>query len=98
MRTPSFLPADNDDCLRLDVHLAEGRIGQDINGFTHTQVAHDVLNDYQRHLQFLSQVDKTLDLANTPGVRANRGHLLWLARATTYRFLGNGNGVITEMH
>ena len=71
MRTPSFLPADNDDYLRLDVHLAEGGIGQDLNGFTRTQVIHDVLNEYQRHLQFLSQVDKNLDLANIPG-----GHMM----------------------
>ena len=71
MRTPSFLPADDDYYLRLDVHLAEGGIGQDLNGFTRTQVIHDVLNEYQRHLQFLSQVDKTLDLANIPG-----GHMM----------------------
>lgn len=71
MRTPSFLPADDDYYLRLDVHLAEGGIGQDLNGFTRTQVIHDVLNEYQRHLQFLSQVDKNLDLANIPG-----GHMM----------------------
>ncbi len=67
MRTPSFLPADDDYYLRLDVHLAEGGIGQDLNGFTRNQVIHDVLNEYQRHLLFLSQVDATLNLANIPG-------------------------------
>ncbi|MBS8269424.1 choline BCCT transporter BetT [Halomonas sp. DN3] len=54
MRTPSFLPADDDYYLRLDVHLAEGGVGQNLNGYTRGQVIDDVLGEYERHLQFLA--------------------------------------------
>ncbi|MBN8411539.1 choline BCCT transporter BetT [Halomonas denitrificans] len=54
MRTPSFLPADDDYYLRLDVHLAEGGLGQNLNGYTRGQVIDDVLGEYERHLQFLA--------------------------------------------
>lgn len=66
MRPPSFLPADDDYYLRLDVHLAEGGIGQDLNGYTRLQVVHDVLNEYQRHLRFLSQANEDGNLNIMP--------------------------------
>lgn len=54
MRTPSFLPVDDDYYLRLDVHLAEGGLGQNLNGYSRGQVIDDVLCEYERHLQFLA--------------------------------------------
>ncbi|GGX86017.1 high-affinity choline transporter BetT [Litchfieldella qijiaojingensis] len=54
MRAPSFLPVDDDYYLRLDVYLAEGGLGQDLNGYTRGQVLGDVLAEYERHLQFLA--------------------------------------------
>lgn len=66
MRPPSFLPADDDYYLRLDVHLTDGGLGQDINGYTRLQVAHDLLDEYQRHLRFLAQVDEEGGLETMP--------------------------------
>ncbi|QEM82778.1 choline BCCT transporter BetT [Halomonas binhaiensis] len=54
MRTPSFLPVDDDYYLRLDVHLAEGSLGQNLNGYSRGQIIHDVLGEYERHVQFLA--------------------------------------------
>ncbi|GEK47596.1 high-affinity choline transporter BetT [Bisbaumannia pacifica] len=54
LRAPSFLPADDDYYLRLDVYLAEGGLGQDLNGYTRGQVIGDVLAEYERHLEFLA--------------------------------------------
>ncbi|MBL1379064.1 choline BCCT transporter BetT [Zobellella iuensis] len=48
---PSFLPADDDYYLRLDVFLTENGAGQNLNGYTRLQVVHDVLNEYQHYLQ-----------------------------------------------
>ncbi|SDL94783.1 choline/glycine/proline betaine transport protein [Modicisalibacter muralis] len=67
MQTPSFLPADDDYYLRLDVHLTEGGLGQDLNGYTRLQVIHDVLNEYQRHLRFLAQASENGSLETIPG-------------------------------
>ncbi|GGX88004.1 high-affinity choline transporter BetT [Litchfieldella qijiaojingensis] len=67
MQPPSFLPADDDYYLRLDVHLAEGGLGQDLNGYTRLQVVHDVLNEYQRHLRFLAQASEDGNLDTIPG-------------------------------
>ncbi|MGM0986337.1 MAG: choline BCCT transporter BetT [Pseudomonadota bacterium] len=61
LRTPSFLPVDDDYYVRLDVHLAEGGTGQDLNGYTRGQVIGDVLSEYERHLHFLA-------LSNAGGV------------------------------
>ncbi len=72
MRPPSFLPADDDYYLRLDVHLAEGGLGQDLNGYTRLQVVHDALNEYQRHLRFLAHASAEGYLANIPS-RPSRG-------------------------
>lgn len=66
MQPPSFLPADDDYYLRLDVHLAEGGMGQDLNGYTRLQVVHDALNEYQRHLRFLAHASAEGYLANIP--------------------------------
>ena len=66
MKPPSFLPADDDDYLRLDVHLSEGGIGQDLNGYTRQEVLHDILNEYQRHLHFLT--DQQDQLETLPGM------------------------------
>lgn len=54
MRAPSFLPADDDFYMRLDVYLVEGGLGQDLNGYTRGQVISDVLSEYERHLHFLA--------------------------------------------
>ncbi len=67
MQPPSFLPADDDYYLCLDVHLADGSVGQDLNGYTRLQVVHDVLNEYQQHLYFLTQVGADGNLENIPG-------------------------------
>ncbi|MCP6711323.1 hypothetical protein NL489_28655, partial [Klebsiella pneumoniae] len=67
MQTPSFLSADDDYYLRLDVHLVEGGLGQDLNGYTRLQVIHDVLNEYQRHLRFLAQASEHGNLETLPG-------------------------------
>lgn len=66
LQPPSFLPTDDDYYLRLDVHLAEGGLGQNLNGYSRVQVAHDVINEYQRHLRFLHQVSEDSSLANIP--------------------------------
>ena len=58
LQAPSFLPADDDYYLRLDVHFAEGGIGQDLNGYTRQQVMNDVINEYQHHLRFLAQASE----------------------------------------
>ncbi|PXY00122.1 choline BCCT transporter BetT [Halomonas sp. LBP4] len=67
LQPPSFLPADDDYYLRLDVHLAEGGLGQDLNGYTRLQVVHDALNEYQRHLRFLAQASEDGNLDTIPG-------------------------------
>ncbi|MEZ0165464.1 choline BCCT transporter BetT [Kineococcus sp. LSe6-4] len=41
------------DYSRLEVHLAEGGQGYDVMGWTHAQVIDDVLDQYERHLEFL---------------------------------------------
>lgn len=51
VQPPSFLPADDDYYLRLDVFLTENGAGQNLNGYTRLQVVHDVLNEYQHYLQ-----------------------------------------------
>ncbi|MBF8223094.1 choline BCCT transporter BetT [Halomonas sp. 328] len=68
MRAPSFLPADDDYYLRLDVYLAEGGLGQDLNGHTRGQVISDVLAEYERHLEFLA-----LSRADSANVHAMPG-------------------------
>ena len=38
---------------RLEVHLRDGGQGYDVMGYTHTQLIDDVLDQYERHLEFL---------------------------------------------
>jgi choline/glycine/proline betaine transport protein len=38
---------------RLEVHLPEGGQGYDVMGYTHSQLIDDVLDQYERHLEFL---------------------------------------------
>ncbi len=38
---------------RLEVHLSEGGQSYDVMGYTHTQLIDDVLDQYERHLEFL---------------------------------------------
>ncbi|HEX6878454.1 MAG TPA: choline BCCT transporter BetT [Nocardioidaceae bacterium] len=54
--TPVFgrgTPKGRDVYCRLEVHLREGGQGYDVMGYTHTQLIDDVLDQYERHLQFL---------------------------------------------
>jgi choline/glycine/proline betaine transport protein len=37
----------------LEVHLGEGSQGYDLTGYTKEQVIADVLNQYERHLEYL---------------------------------------------
>jgi choline/glycine/proline betaine transport protein len=46
-------PAGHDTYARLEVHLREGGQGYDVMGYTHTQLIDDVLDQYERHLEFL---------------------------------------------
>ena len=47
---------------RLEVHLSEGGQGYDVMGYTHTQLIDDVLDQYERHLEFLR-----LEAESSPG-------------------------------
>jgi choline/glycine/proline betaine transport protein len=38
---------------RVEVHLGEGGQGYDVMGYSHTQLIDDVLDQYERHLEFL---------------------------------------------
>lgn len=46
-------PRGNDVYCRLEVHLREGGQGYDVMGYTHTQLIDDVLDQYERHMEFL---------------------------------------------
>ncbi|MGR2739155.1 choline BCCT transporter BetT [Billgrantia sp. Q4P2] len=81
LQPPSFLPADDDYYLRLDVHLAEGGLGQDLNGYTRLQVVHDVLNEYQRHLRFLAHASEQGYLETIPN-RPTEGDVIPQAEPT----------------
>ncbi|SDL36040.1 choline/glycine/proline betaine transport protein [Franzmannia pantelleriensis] len=67
LRTPSFLPVDDDYYVRLDVYLAEGGTGQDLNGYTRGQVIGDVLAEYERHLHFLALAGENGSVPAMPG-------------------------------
>ncbi|MGA8209649.1 MAG: choline BCCT transporter BetT [Nocardioidaceae bacterium] len=47
------VPGGRDVYGRVEVHLAEGGQGYDVMGYTHTQLIDDVLDQYERHLEFL---------------------------------------------
>ncbi len=44
---------DRDLYARLDVHLADGAQGYDVMGYRESQIIHDCLDQYERHLEFL---------------------------------------------
>ncbi len=67
MRTPSFLPVDDDYYVRLDVYLAEGGQEKDLNGFTRGQVIAEVLSEYERHLHFLTLAGQGGGMQAMPG-------------------------------
>ncbi|HET7532369.1 MAG TPA: choline BCCT transporter BetT [Nocardioidaceae bacterium] len=46
-------PRGHDVYCRLEVHLREGGQGYDVMGYSHTQLIDDVLDQYERHLEFL---------------------------------------------
>jgi len=46
-------PRGHDVYCRLEVHLGEGGQGYDVMGYSHTQLIDDVLDQYERHLEFL---------------------------------------------
>jgi choline/glycine/proline betaine transport protein len=61
--TPVFgrsTPKGHDVYCRLEVHLREGGQGYDVMGYTHTQLIDDVLDQYERHLQFLHLQEATV--------------------------------------
>ena len=46
-------PKGDDVYVRLEVHLSQGGQDYDVMGYTHTQLIDDVLDQYERHLEFL---------------------------------------------
>ena len=50
-------PKGHDVYSRLEVHLREGGQGYDVMGYTHTQLIDDVLDQYERHMEFLRLQD-----------------------------------------
>ncbi len=46
-------PKGDDFYVRLEVHLTHGGQNYDVMGYTHTQLIDDVLDQYERHLEFL---------------------------------------------
>ena len=52
-----WAPRGDDVYSRLEVHLRDGGQGYDVMGYTHTQLIDDVLDQYERHLEFLRLAD-----------------------------------------
>ncbi|GAA1347053.1 choline BCCT transporter BetT [Arthrobacter roseus] len=46
-----------DQYARLEVHLSDGGQGYDVMGFSSTQLIHDCLDHYERHVEFLRTAD-----------------------------------------
>ncbi len=55
-----WAPRGDDVYGRLEVHLHEGGQGYDVMGYTHGQLIDDVLDQYERHLEFLRLDDGAL--------------------------------------
>jgi choline/glycine/proline betaine transport protein len=51
-------PRGDDYYSRLEVHLREGGQGYDVMGYTHMQLIDDVLDQYERHLDFLRRTQE----------------------------------------
>jgi choline/glycine/proline betaine transport protein len=47
------VPKGTDTYFRLEVHLREGGQDYDVMGYTHSQLIDDVLDQYERHLDFV---------------------------------------------
>ncbi|QWC85664.1 choline BCCT transporter BetT [Nocardioidaceae bacterium] len=59
---PSYggmVPRGDDTYSRLEVHLHDGGQGYDVMGYSRTQLIDDVLDQYERHLEFLRLSDGT---------------------------------------
>lgn len=52
-----WAPRGNDVYCRLEVHLRDGGQDYDVMGYTQTQLIDDVLDQYERHLEFLRRAD-----------------------------------------
>jgi choline/glycine/proline betaine transport protein len=48
-----WVPRGEDVYSRLEVHLRDGGQGYDVMGYTNAQLIDDVLDQYERHLEFL---------------------------------------------
>ncbi len=55
-----WAPKGDDNYSRLEVHLHDGGQGYDVYGYTHTQLIDDVLDQYERHLEFLRLQDSAV--------------------------------------
>lgn len=51
--TPAFAHREHDRYYRLEVYLLEGSQGYDLMGYTRDQVIEDILDQYERHMNFL---------------------------------------------
>ena len=63
LEQPNFAPLDSDEesdeareYFRAEVHLAEGGLDYDIMGWSRDAVIGDIIDQYERHLQFLHRV------------------------------------------
>ncbi len=52
-----WAPRGDDNYARLEVHLRDGGQGYDVMGYTSAQLIDDVLDQYERHLEFLRLQD-----------------------------------------
>ena len=79
-RVPSFAPGRvtaDDTYFRIEVYLTEGSQGYDVLGYREDQLIGDVLDQYERHLEFLRLHNETVhgtlpDHSNTDGPAATR--------------------------
>ena len=59
---PAVSPADTEAHMRAEVYLKEGGQDYDIMGWTTEQIIHDVLDQYEKHLAFLRQVNRPAEV------------------------------------
>jgi choline/glycine/proline betaine transport protein len=60
MPAPAYgrrMPGGRDEYARLEVHLSDGGQDYDVMGYSTTQLIHDCLDHYERHLEFLRLAD-----------------------------------------
>lgn len=61
--TPTYggrVSRGDDHYFRLEVHLRDGGQGYDVMGYSRTQLIDDVLDQYERHLEFVRLADPTV--------------------------------------